>query len=537
VPRLTHARRNHPARRPDGHAAGPGDAGQGAAAPEAVTAPASGTAAGPVASRRRRIAILAICSLSLFIVGLDNTIVNVALPSLQRELHAGYSGLQWVIDSYLIVLASLLLLSGSTGDRIGRRRMFQTGLIIFTAGSLLCSLAPNLGTLVAFRMLQAIGGSMLNPNSLSIITNVFTNARERATAIGIWGAVFGLSAASGPVFGGLLTSGIGWRAVFWVNVPVGLAAFVLAARFVPESKAGRARRPDPPGQALAIAFLASLIYAIIEGPSRGWASPLIAGLFAVSAAALAAFILTERRRVDPLLDIRFFRSPPFAGATALATVVFFVFAGFLFLNTLYLQQVRGQSPLEAGAWTLPLTIVLAVVSPLAGRFVGRHGPRLPVVAAGIAFAAGGAVLAQVTPGYPFGYLVLAYVLLGIAFGLVNPAITNGAVAGMPRSQAGVASATASVCRQVGSALGVALIGAIVTSGLGGAVTGSGMSSGLASSSARAAFSMASHAAWWLTCGCGVAVAVIGWVTSGRRARAAADRTAERLGGDLAVDAG
>jgi EmrB/QacA subfamily drug resistance transporter len=518
VPKLTHAQRDHAAARPEGRQAGP---------------PAAGA---PGLSRHRRLGILAICSLSLFIVGLDNTIVNVALPSLQRELHAGYDGLQWVIDSYLIVLASLLLLSGSTGDRIGRRRMFQTGLIIFTVGSLLCSLAPNLGLLIAFRMLQAVGGSMLNPNSLSIITNVFTSARERATAIGIWGAVFGLSAASGPILGGLLTSGIGWRAVFWVNVPVGLAALVLTARYVPESRAGRARRPDPPGQALAILLLASLTYAIIEGPSKGWASPLIAGLFAVSAVAFAAFIYAERRRREPLLDIRFFRSPPFAGATAMATLVFFIFAGFLFLNTLYLQQVRGQSPVEAGAWTLPMTIVLALTSPLAGRLVGRRGPRLPVVAAGIAFAAAGAVLAQVTPDYPFGYLVLAYVLLGAGFGLVNPAITNSAVAGMPRSQAGTASATASVCRQVGSALGVALVGAIVTSGLGGMAVGGGAGGSL-SGPARELFTAATHAAWWLACACGVAIAVIGWATSGRRARAAAERTAERLGGDLAANPG
>ena len=508
-----------PAPRPDGPGAGPESAG-----------------GAPALSRGRRFGILAICSLSLFIVGLDNTVVNVALPSLQRELHAGFSGLQWVIDSYLIVLASLLLLSGSTGDRIGRRRVFQTGLIIFTAGSLLCSLAPNLPALVAFRMLQAVGGSMLNPNSLSIITNVFTSARERATAIGIWGAVFGLSAASGPVFGGMLTSGIGWRAVFWVNVPVGVAAFVLTARYVPESRASRARRLDLPGQGLAIVFLASLTYAIIEGPSRGWESPLIDGLFTVALVALAAFIYAERRRAEPLLDIRFFRSPPFAGATALATLVFFIFAGFLFLNTLYLQQVRGQSPIEAGAWTLPMTITLALISPLAGRLVGRRGPRLPVVGAGIAFAAAGAVLAQVTTDYPFGYLVMAYVLLGIAFGMVNPAITNGAVAGMPRSQAGVASATASVCRQVGSALGVALVGAIVTSGLGGTAAGgmAGGGGGSLSGVARDLFTGATHAAWWLTCACGVAIAVIGWATSGRRALAAADRTADRLGGDLAA---
>src|SRR5580693_3912907 len=217
-------------------------------------------------SHSRRLLVLAVCCMSLFIVGLDATIVNVALPSIGRELHAPVSGLQWTIDAYLLVLASLLMLSGSTADRIGRRRTFQAGLAVFTLGSLLCSVAPGLGWLVAFRMVQAVGGSMLNPVAMSIITNTFTEPAERARAIGVWGGVFGLSMALGPVLGGALVDSVGWPAVFYVNVPVGLAAIVLTARYVPESRAPKARRLDPGGQILVIAALATLTYAIIEGP-------------------------------------------------------------------------------------------------------------------------------------------------------------------------------------------------------------------------------------------------------------------------------
>src|SRR5215470_5675838 len=254
--------------------------------------------------------------MSLFIVGLDSTIVNVALPSIGRELHASVSGLQWVIDAYILVLASLLMLSGSTADRIGRRRTFQAGLGLFSVGSLLCSLAPGLGWLVAFRMLQAVGGSMLNPVALSIVTNVFIEPRERARAIGIWGAVFG------PIAGGALVDTVGWRGIFWVNVPVGIAAIILTALYVPESRAPRARRPDPVGQALVIAVLSSLVFALIEGPGRGWTAPGILACFSIAVTGLVGLIGHERRRPEPLIDLRFFRSAPFSGAVALAICAF-----------------------------------------------------------------------------------------------------------------------------------------------------------------------------------------------------------------------
>src|SRR5919107_329004 len=220
--------------------------------------------------------------MSLFIVGLDVTIVNIALPSMRAALDASVAGLQWIIDAYTLVLASLLILAGSTADRVGRRRTFQTGLALFTAGSLLCSLAPSLGWLIAFRTVQAIGGSMLNPVAMSIITNVFTEPRERARAIGVWGGVIGISLGVGPVVGGLLTEAVGWRAIFWINVPIGLAAAVLAALFVPESRAPRPRRVDPIGQLLVLLLLASVTYAIINAPQAGWSSLETGGLFGVA---------------------------------------------------------------------------------------------------------------------------------------------------------------------------------------------------------------------------------------------------------------
>src|SRR5690348_3884686 len=237
----------------------------------------------PELSRSRRLLVLAVCCSSLFIVGLDVTVLNIALPSIQHDLHASVSGLQWTVDAYTLVVASFLILAGSTGDRIGRRRTFQVGLATFTVGSLLCSLAPSLGWLVAFRAVQAIGGSMLNPVALSIISNAFTDDRERARAFGVWGAVFGLSMALGPVLGGVLVATVGWRGIFWVNIPVGIAAIVATALIVPESRAAHGRRVDPVGQLLIIVMLASLTYAIIEGPRHGWGSAAILGLFAVAA--------------------------------------------------------------------------------------------------------------------------------------------------------------------------------------------------------------------------------------------------------------
>ena len=468
----------------------------------------------PSFSRRGRLLVLGICSMSLLIVGLDTTIVNVALPAIHRSFHASLSGLQWTIDAYTLVLASFLMLSGSTADRIGRRRTFQTGLVLFTLGSLLCSLAPGLGWLVAFRMLQAVGGSMLNPVAMSIITNTFTEPAERARAIGIWGGVVGISMALGPVAGGILVTSVGWRGIFWVNIPVGLAALILTALFVPESRAPHARRLDPVGQLLVIVALASLTYAIIEGPHDGWSSARIIGFFALAAAAVIGVALYEPRRDEPLIDLRFFRSAPFSGATIIAVCAFAALGGFLFLNTLYLQDVRDYSALHAGLYTLPMAVMTVIFAPLSGRIVGVRGPRLPLLAAGAAITISGLMMIRLTSTTSMSWLIVAYVIFGIGFGLVNAPITNTAVSGMPRTQAGVAAAIASTSRQVGSSLGVAVVGSAVLSALAGTF--------------RLGFADASHVGWLIIAGCGCAVLVVGAITSGRWARGTAERTASKL---------
>ncbi|MEU6391978.1 MFS transporter [Streptomyces sp. NPDC046939] len=466
---------------------------------------------------RRRLLVLAICCMSLLIVSLDNTVLNVALPAMAKDFGATLSGMQWTIDAYTLVLAALLMLAGSTADRIGRRKVFMTGLIVFTAASVACSLAPNLESLVAFRMLQAIGGSMLNPVAMSIITNTFTDPRERARAIGVWGGVVGISMAAGPLVGGLLVDSVGWRSIFWVNLPVGLAALLLTFRYVPESRAPKARRPDPVGQLLVIALLGSLTYAIIEAPSAGWTSARTLALAAVAVAALTGLLLYEPRRAEPLIDLRFFRSAPFSGATVIAVSAFAALGGFLFLSTLYLQDVRGLDALHAGLWMLPMATMTFLCAPLSGRLVGSRGPRLPLLIAGVSMTVSGVLFAAFDAETSNVTLFLGYALFGLGFGFVNAPITNTAVSGMPRAQAGVAAAVASTSRQIGQTLGVAVIGAVLASGVAG------------SSYARS-FVSAGRACWWIIAGCGLAVLLLGALTSGRWARGTARRTAERLEG-------
>ena len=460
--------------------------------------------------RRHRVGILLICSMSLLVVGLDITAVNVALPSIASGLDASLSGLQWTVSAYTLAMASLLLFSGSMADRIGRRRTFVAGLSVFSLASLLCSLAPSVELLVAARVLQGIGASMLNPVAMSIVTNTFTDPRERAQAVGVWGSVFGISMALGPIVGGALVSSAGWEWIFLINVPLGLAAIALALRFVPESRAPRPRRFDPAGQALVIALLASVTYGIIEAPAAGWTSPAIVAAFAVAALALAGVLVHEPRRDEPLIDLRFFRSVPFSSAIATSVAAFAAFGGFLFLNTLYLQNVRGLSPVEAGLATVPMALMTVLVSPLSGRVVGRRGPRLPLLVAGTSMAIASAMLVGLTPHTPLGLLVAAYVVFGIGLGAVNAPVTNAAVSGMPRAQAGVAAAVATTSRQFGQTLGVAVVGAIVASHAG------------------AELPAASRPAWWLLTGLGALVIVLALVGGVERSRESARRTAAAL---------
>ncbi|WP_308202993.1 DHA2 family efflux MFS transporter permease subunit [Curtobacterium herbarum] len=460
--------------------------------------------------------ILAVCCMSLFIVSMDSTVVNVALPSIGRELHSTISGLQWTIDAYTLVLASLLLLSGSTADRTGRRTTFQVGLALFTAGSLLCSLAPSVGWLVVFRMVQAVGGSMMNPVAMSIITATFDDARERARAVGVWGAVVGVSLGVGPLVGGALTDTVGWRAIFLINVPIGIAAVVLTFLFVPESRSPKPRKLDPLGQGIVIVLLASLVGGLIEGPRLGWASPGALGLFVLAAAALVALVVVEGRTAEPLIDLRFFRSIPFSSAVGTALVAFGANGAFLFLIALYLQEVRGMTPFQAGLWTLPSAVMTMLVSPISGRLIGTVGTRVPLVLAGIGIAGAGAVLTTVQASTPMWVLVAAFVLFGFGFGMVNAPITNTAVSGMPRAQSGSAAAVASTSRQTGVSLGVALAGT-VTGASAVATVGSG-------------FAVATHPMWWIVVGIGAAIVLVGFLSTTAAARRSVESIAPLLRG-------
>jgi EmrB/QacA subfamily drug resistance transporter len=454
--------------------------------------------------------------MSLLIVGLDTTIVNVALPRIHQSFGSSLAGLQWTIDAYTLVIASLLMLSGSTADRLGRRRVFQIGLAVFSIGSLLCGIAPSLDALIAARVLQAIGGSMLNPVAMSIIRNVFEDPRERAQAIGVWGAVVGISMALGPILGGALVDGPGWRFVFFVNVPVGVLAIALTALFVPESRAARPRRIDPVGQILVILGLASLTYAIIEGPGHGWTSTEILVLFAVAAGCFAILVPYELRRREPLIQLRFFRSAPFAGASAIAVCAFAMLGGFLFLNTLYLQDARGLSPFHAGLYMLPMAVMMLIFAPLSGRLVGTRGSRPSLVGAGILLLAGSLMMTRLETHTAIIYVLAAYTVYGFGMGLVNPPITNTAVSGMPPAQAGVAAAIASTSRQVGQTLGVAIVGAVAGSALtAGGVIGRG-------------FAHAADPAWWILAGVAALLLALGALTTSAWADGTAHRTARLL---------
>ena len=362
---------------------------------------------------------------------------------------------------------------------------------MFGLGSLLCALAPSLEALVAFRVVQAIGGAALSPVAMSIVRNVFEDPRERAQAIGVFASMFGISMALGPVLGGFLVSAISWRAIFVINLPVVLVAIVLTAMFVPESRAPRPRRIDPVGQVLVIAALATLTYAIIAG------SGVI--LPALSVACAVALVLYELRRRDPLLEMRFFRSAPLAGASAIAVCLSAALGGFLFMTTLYLQQVRGFSPMGAALFLLPTATMLIVFAPLSGRLTGRVGARPSMVAGGLAVLMSGLLLTGLSPDTPVPLLLGAFALFGFGFALVSPPIAHTAVSGMPPAQAGVAAAVATTSRQVGITLGVAVLGAVAT--------GPG---------------------WWIVAALGFGVVALGYLTTSAWAQGTARRAAERL---------
>lgn len=468
-------------------------------------------------SRRRKLIILASCCLSLLIVSMDMTIVNVAIPSIRNAFGASAAHLQWVIDIYTLVLASLLLLSGAAGDRWGRRRVFQAGLLIFAAGSLLCSLAPSIEWLIAARFAQAVGGSMLNPVAMSIITQVFTGKVERARAIGIWGAVVGVSMALGPIVGGALIQYVNWRSVFWINLPICALAIVLTALFVPESKSSRVRDMDPIGQLLGMATLFALVYVMIEAPSKGWTHPGTLAVLAAAAVAFTAFLAFESRRHDPFIDLRFFRSIPFASATVIAVCTFAAYGAFLFMMSLYLQGYRGYSAMHTGLLYLPLAIGALIFSPLSGRLVGRFGGRPSLIAAGVLVTSATIMMSFMTAATPVWQLIAIFAVFGVGFSMVNAPITTAAVSGMPLDRAGAASAVASTSRQVGVSLGVALCGSIAA----GAISAPG-----------ADFAAQARPLWLVCAALGLVVLALGIFSTSPRAIASAERLAPLIAGSV-----
>ena len=461
-------------------------------------------------SARRKTIILASCCLSLLIVSMDATIVNVAIPSIRADLHASASEMQWVVDIYTLVLASLLMLAGATGDRFGRRRVFQIGLATFALGSLLCSVAPTITMLIVARLIQGIGGSMLNPVALSIISQIFVERVERARALGFWGAVVGISMALGPIVGGFLIDAVGWRAVFWINLPICAAAIILTAVFVPESKSSTMRDIDPAGQLLAVLTLFGLVFVLIEGPALGWADPRIIAIAVGAAVAFVLFLRYESRRHDPFIDLRFFRSIPFASATVTAVCAFAGWGSFLFMMSLYLQGERGYSAAHTGLIYLPIAIGALFFSPLSGRLVGRYGSRPSLLASGILITAASVMLTFLTPTTPVWALLVIFTVYGMGFGIVNAPITNAAVSGMPKDRAGAASAVTSTSRQVGVSIGVALCGSVA---------------GTTLASAGVAFTSAALPLWFVNIGLGLAIVVLAITSTSARAMRSAERLA------------
>jgi EmrB/QacA subfamily drug resistance transporter len=399
-----------------------------------MTSAAATQTGGHRAGRAAGAVTICICCLTMFVIAVDTTVVNLALPLIGRGLHASVAGLQWTIAAYTITTASLMLTSGSIGDRFGRRTVLQAGLAVFTLASLGCGLAPGTGWLIAFRALQGAAGSALTPMAMAILTATFTDPAARARAIGAWSGTFGIGMAVGPALGGALAAAWGWRALFWINIVPGLVAIIAAGLFIPPQRPARARRLDPPGQVLVIAFLALLTYGIIEGPADGWRSAPIVTAFACSAAALGALVAWERRRAEPLIELRVFRSVPFSGALVITLCSFACLGGLLFLITLYLQDVRRLSVLAAGLALLPVAAATAVAGPLAGRAMASRGPRAPLIFAGAAFTLSCLILAYAGAEPTWAVLAAAFAVCPACRPAdVTPPATPAWARGMPAS--------------------------------------------------------------------------------------------------------
>jgi DHA2 family multidrug resistance protein-like MFS transporter len=435
----------------------------------------------------RRWWILATLCLSVLLVVVDNTIVNVALPTISRKLSASTLDLQWVVDAYTLVFAGLLLVGGNLGDRLGRRRVLQAGLVLFAVTSVGAALSRSTGELIAARAAMGVAAALIYPATLALLTSVFTVARERAMAIGIWSGVSGLAVAIGPVSGGLLLEHFAWSSVFFVNVPIVVVAVAAGLALLPESRDRRAGRFDPLGAVLSVAGISLLTWSIIEAPRHGWASATTLAGLSGSLAILAAFAWWQARRPDPMLDVRLFRDPRFTAASGAIALAFFGLFGFIFLITQYFQIVRGYDPLRAGLATLPFAIITGAVSPAAIMLMKRVGTKA-VVTAGLALMSTGFVVAAgttVDTAY-WGRVVVAMVLMAAGLGLTTSPATDAIMGALPRDKAGAGSAVNDTTREVGGTLGVAVIGSVLSSAYGSRVAAALAGLGLPAAAVSAA---------------------------------------------------
>ena len=411
---------------------------------------------------RRWWTLIVLCT-SLMVIGVDNTILNVALPTLSRTLGASTSRLQWIVDAYTLVFAGLLLTAGSLGDRFGRRRALTFGLLVFGTGSVASALVGSSGQLIATRAFMGIGGACIMPSTLSIITNVFTVPGERAKAIAIWAGVSGVGIGLGPVAGGWLLQHFYWGSVFLVNVPIVVGSLVAGRFLIPESKDPTGPRLDPVGAVLSIAGLSALLYAIIEGPAQGWSHGSILLGFGIAAVVLPSFIAWEARIDHPMLDVAFFKNPRFTAASSAITLVFFALFGSLFFLTQLLQSVLGLSALQAGVRVLPQAACLMVFAPVSARMVQVIGTKIVVTFGLVTVAAGFLVGSRFGYSSGYGVLLISIVLQGVGMGCVMAPATESIMGSLPRRKAGVGSAVNDTTRQVGGTLGVAILGSILSS--------------------------------------------------------------------------
>lgn len=411
----------------------------------------------------RRWLILGVLCMSLLVIVMDNTILNVAIPSLIRDLGATNSEIQWIIDAYVLVFAGLLLTTGSLSDRFGRKGALQAGMVLFALGSASATMATSATQLIFTRAFMGIGGALIMPATLSILTNVFRDPRERGRAIAIWAGFSGLGVAIGPMTGGFLLRHFSWHSVFWVNIPIAVLALTLGALIVPTSRDPRQGRLDPLGALLSIVGLASLLFGIIEGPVKGWSSPPVAGAFVVATIVLGAFFWWERTTSNPMIDMSVFRNARFTAASGTITLVFFALFGSLFLMTQYWQLVHGYSPLEAGVRLLPHAATMMIVAPLSARLVERLGTKRVVLIGLTLIMTGLGLLSTIGPTTPYVVVISFFVVMASGMGMTMAPATESVMGSLPREKAGVGSAINDTTRQVGGALGVAIIGSAVSS--------------------------------------------------------------------------